>query len=253
MRHSNRELDETEAKVLDCVESKPGLTLLEISEQTGLGKYDVYQAVKKLRAKGLVKVVEGPNFDPYSPSMTREVLPTKPRLKVSKRAREPKERPVTTGAVLVATHPKPSSSTVDYVSFIDAFEALVNESEVVRGITGYLDPNAFRRLCTYVTQRCKKGFEVKLVCGEIKNEAYLGDSLSTLERRGVKAEIRVIERNEDRSILHAKFFVSGDLVYVGSHNITEQALTSNLEVGVLLRDGSFADTLLNVFNEFWKI
>lgn len=252
MRHSNRELDETEAKVLDCVESKPGLTLLEISEQTGLGKYDVYQAVKKLRAKGLVRVVEGSKFDPYSPSMTREVFPTTPRVKAT--GGEEVQKGVTSApsAILVATHPRPSSSTVDYVSFMDAFEALVNESEVVRGITGYLEPNALRRLCTYVTQRCKKSFELKLVCGEIKNETYLSDALSTLERRGVKAEIQAIERREDRSILHAKFLVSGDLVYVGSHNITEQALTSNLEVGVLLRDNSFADTLLNVFNEFWK-
>ena len=122
MPRSNSESESVERRVFDIVRVRPGVTLAEIAEETGLAKYDVYRAIRALSSKGLVKVVEGERFDPYAPSMTREVYPASGEFRQSVdgglgswRDEEGSGR-----VVLVATHPRPPQWAVVNVSFLDA-------------------------------------------------------------------------------------------------------------------------------------
>ena len=134
---------------------------------------------------------------------------------------------------------------------------LASESDEVVGVVGYVDLAALRDVLYSLIQKLRRAFVVKLLCAGLNfgsrmaTEDELKRCSTFLRASGVQLDVRVV-RDEFARKLHAKFLISGELVYVGSHNFTDASLQRNLEVGVLFRDASLARRLRKLFEEFWK-
>ncbi len=94
------------------------------------------------------------------------------------------------------------------------------------------------------------------------------ESLKSALRRGVKIRIITMRLESCEPLkalgfsakhwqtgktLHAKFFVADNSIAVlGSHNYTNNALTLNHEVSVIVNCAAFAAELQNYFNDLWS-
>lgn len=246
-------LDELKRRALKLVVERDGVTVGELVDELaelGYKKYDAYKAVEYLASENLVKLVEVPGkFDPYSPAWTKSVYATKKgkELVENEEKIEKKESSVT----LVLTHPFPTETTVNYVSFYEAVELLLSEGDEVVGVVGYVNLNSLTSVLGVVLQKLRKPISIRLLCTKVVPE---GDDTSkkkaveTLEAMGARLELVEVRDDYGRN-LHAKFLTSGDLSYVGSHNLLAPALSKNLEVGLLVRDVRLADELRKTFFE----
>jgi len=258
-------VSELRSKVLEVVTRELGITLEELAERIPAKKYDLYRAVKELVSEGLlVQTEEKDKFDPYRPTWTRSFYLgarageyiEEGEVASEEEPESPEGQPNPMFVGLVATHPNPPSTDLDYSSFVECLEMLASESDEVVGVVGYIDLAALRDVLYSLVQRLRKAFGFKLLCTGLNlgsrdaTEDELERYSAFLRASGVRLDVKVV-RDEFARKLHAKFLISGELVYVGSHNFTDASLQRNLEVGILLRDPSLARGLRKLFEEFW--
>jgi len=246
-------LDELEKRALKIVVERGDITVGEIVNElaeVGYKKYDIYKSVESLASKNLVKLVEVPGkFNPYSPAWTKTIYATEvgKKLVESEEKVEKKECSVT----LVLTHPFPTKTVVNYISFHEAVELLLSEGEEVVGIVGYVNVNSLTGVLGAILQKLRRPISIQLLCTKVvpeDDEDSKRKAVETLE--AMEARLDLVEvRDEYGRNLHAKFLTSGDLSYVGSHNFLAPALSKNLEVGLLVRDERLAEELRKTFFE----
>ena len=240
-------LDELERRALKLVVERDGVTVGELVDElakVGYKKYDAFKAVESLASKNLVKLVEVPGkFDPYSPAWTKSAYATEEGKKLleSEEKTEKEECSVT----LVLTHPFPTETDVKYVSFQEAIELLLSEGDEAVGVVGFVNVNSLTSVLGSILQKLRKPISIRLLCTKVvpeNDEVSKRKAIETLEAMGARLEL-VEVRDDYRRNLHAKFLTSGDLSYVGSHNLLVPALSKNLEVGLLVRGEHLADEL----------
>ena len=249
-------LDELERKVLKLVTERSGATVEELVDElskVGYKKYDAFKAIEALTSKKLVELFESPEkFDPYRPAWTKSVYPTDKGKKLVEEM-EKTEEEKTCSVTLVLTHPFPTTTSVKYISFLEAVELLFSENEEILGVVGFVDAKSLVATFGPILQKLRKQLSVKLLCTKIipENDELKKKDLETLEAMGIRLKLAEV-RDEHGRNLHAKFLTSGDLSYVGSHNLLKPALSKNLEVGLLVRDKDLAEELKKTFWELWR-
>lgn len=75
-----------------------------------------------------------------------------------------------------------------------------------------------------------------------------GSAVGVLKEQGIDA--RTIDKSK---LLHSKcVIVDGARVLMGSHNLTENAMTSNIETSLQLDSEELAQQLQQYFNSLWQ-
>ncbi len=245
------ELDERILKMVVGRDVTVGEVVNELAKE-GYKKYDVFKSIESLAYEGFVKLVEVPGkFNPYSPTWSKTIRATERGVDVveSKRKAERDGCSVT----LVLTHPHPTDTKVNYVSFHEAVELLLSEGEEVVGVVGYVNVNSLAGILGSILQKLRKPTTIRLLCTRVTpdDERVRRNAIESLEAMGVRLDISEGKDEHGRN-LHAKFLVSGDLSYVGSHNFLTPALSKNLEVGLLVRDELLAEELRKTFFELGR-
>jgi phosphatidylserine/phosphatidylglycerophosphate/cardiolipin synthase-like enzyme len=96
----------------------------------------------------------------------------------------------------------------------------------------------------------------------------INQALARARKRGVKIRVLVdsgyslkyfkelqieVRHYERAGLLHAKnILIDGELVVLGSHNMTMNALTQNVEISVAIIDPASILVLTNYFNSLWQ-
>lgn len=248
--------DELKKRILRLALELSGATVEELVDElakVGYKKYDTFKAIESLASKKLVELVEIPEkFDPYRPAWTKSVYITDYGKKLVEEEKKTYEKKCS--VILVLTHPIPTATDVKYISFLEALELLFSEEDEVVGIVGFIDVRPLVELFGCILQKHRKPFSIKLLCTKIipeNDELTKKKAVETLEAMGIQLKLAEAKDEYSRN-LHAKFLTSGDLSYVGSHNLLKPALSRNLEVGLLVRDEGLAKELKKTFWELWR-
>ncbi|MGC2997726.1 phospholipase D-like domain-containing protein [Streptomyces sp. G35A] len=78
-------------------------------------------------------------------------------------------------------------------------------------------------------------------CGSLTRRVHTGLG-------GLRGEVRVWHRAVNTGVLHAKLIAADrHTAFLGSANLTDRALSHNIELGVLLRDPSTVEPLVDHF------
>lgn len=243
--------------IFEEVRRSPGITVEELAQKLGRDKYEVYLAVKELVDRRLVKVKRGDLFDPYRPTWTVSLYTTSEELPATARERvEPTQIQVTRGEQpsspdlnVVITHPRPFKTNLNYLTFHECFDVLASRGKVW-GIIGYINSQTLRSFLGEVIQRLKRPFELKLLA--IEATGNLSNIEEILGKIGIKLEVKIPQWQREGHGVHAKFLTTDLYAYVGSHNLLFSSLTTNLEVGLLIRDPKTASLLRELFFELWN-
>jgi len=102
-----------------------------------------------------------------------------------------------------------------------------------------------------VCNAADRGVAVRVIMHNEAKGRHLGKlnrrTAGALERHGVKVLMQPQQR-----VLHAKVFVfDGKVALVGSHNISNRSVGSNIECGVMLDDEKAIEKIRSVFDELW--
>jgi phosphatidylserine/phosphatidylglycerophosphate/cardiolipin synthase-like enzyme len=103
------------------------------------------------------------------------------------------------------------------------------------------------RLLDVLAQLRSKGVEVRVVVDDETYRSYR-ETVEYLKNRSIGVRLDP----GSRTTTHAKVvIVDGWVVFVGSHNWTESALTLNNEVGVVIHSEGIAQRFVEYFENLW--
>lgn len=128
----------------------------------------------------------------------------------------------------ILQHINGATSSIVFTLFNDSFYSKNNN-----GI--------FDRYLLAINQAKKRGVDIKILCNSVEQyEKLRRFSLSVRKAKGFKT-------------MHAKVFVFDEKkIVIGSHNMTDNAVTVNLEISVILDDVETIQRFLKYFNIIWS-
>ncbi|MEM1634094.1 MAG: phospholipase D-like domain-containing protein [Sulfolobales archaeon] len=94
----------------------------------------------------------------------------------------------------------------------------------------------------------RRGVDVKIIVDDTTMQSY-PETISFLKNMSIS-----IKLDESASkTTHAKIvIIDGYIVFIGSHNWTESALTRNHEVSVVIYDQSVGESMIRYFEDIWS-
>lgn len=258
------ESEELAQLIIKEISKNPGITIEELAERLGEGKYAIYRIVKELVDEGVILAKRDEPIDPYRPTWTaplyvsrasRESLHEDLSARKEDMGLEVSKEEISLSLTprpelsLVLTHPRPSETALNYLTFRECFEVLASRGGI-SGVVGYVDSQTLKGFLGEVAQHLKRPFNLNLVATEIKGDVDRVKSI--LKKVGVKVDLRVPPWQQRGYSVHAKFLTTDLYAYVGSHNLLVSSLSTNLEVGILTEDPVLALELKKLFSEIWN-
>ena len=104
-----------------------------------------------------------------------------------------------------------------------------------------------------VCRASQRGVKVRVVLSNEAKGRHLGKlnraTMGRLQRNGCEVRLQPMQR-----MVHAKVWIfDGTLAMLGSHNMSQRAVTSNIEVGCEVNGGADLAKLMGLFEELWAV
>lgn len=103
------------------------------------------------------------------------------------------------------------------------------------------------RILEVLAGLAKRGLDIKIVVDDETNQSY-PETIQFMKSRGLSVRL---DESSSRTTHTKLVIVDGVIVFIGSHNWTESALTKNHEVSVLIEDEEVAREATKYFYSIW--
>lgn len=128
----------------------------------------------------------------------------------------------------IIQHIDNTKNDIRFTLFHDSFHSKVNG-------------NVFDRYLLAVIKAQKRGVSIKILCNNEKQ-------VEKLRRYNIQ-----VRKAKGFKTMHAKVFVfDQETMILGSHNLTDNAVTTNLEISVILTDKEIVNRFLKYFDIVWQ-
>lgn len=112
--------------------------------------------------------------------------------------------------------------------------------------------NTIQAIFKAIHRAAQNGIKIKILTNihTGRNFLPLNNLRAAFQLKTAGVEIRGFKKDK---IIHAKYFlIDNTSLIIGSHNITQKALTANHEVSILIRDTAGFNYIRNCFFTLWQ-